>query len=99
MRRRQLSDVEPDALRIGDESERQIVDQRVVIQASREARPVEQPLDLRGKEEGIADGGVVEGFLPRPIPRAEQAPRHRAGEKPFYYAAVGDAFLFASEIK
>ncbi|HEV7404600.1 MAG TPA: asparagine synthase (glutamine-hydrolyzing), partial [Chthoniobacteraceae bacterium] len=25
--------------------------------------------------------------------------RDRAGEKPFYYAAVGDAFLFASEIK
>src|SRR5882757_2832357 len=71
MRRRQLSDVEPDALRVGDESERQIVDQRLVIQALRESRPVEQPLDLRRKEKGLADGGVVKGFLPRPITCAE----------------------------
>jgi hypothetical protein len=73
VRRCKFAYAAPDALRIGDEPEREEVDQRLVVDAPLEPRPVEQPLQLGGEDEGAVDQRVVEGLLARPVARAEQA--------------------------
>ena len=59
MRRWQLADVLPHRLRVGDETEREEIDQGLMVNAARKPGPLEHGLNFRREQEGSIDESIM----------------------------------------
>ena len=68
-------DILPHRLRVGDEPEREEIDQRVMVDEARKPRPFQHRLDLRREQERAIDERIMKRLFARPVARAKQPAR------------------------